>query len=159
MHKISFIDGKLIYELIDSVNWQLFIDKKGIPFDILKLYKNPVQQDIFGNLVCPKIIIQNKMYIEDVNSNYPEYLQRQNIICKKCHGNGFNYNLEECSYCNGEGIIDVTGKKEDYIINKISDLELEINNKKYMVSYNIAQILFSLNGNKFYCLDNFIIIS
>ena len=71
MHKISFINGKLIYELIDSVNWQLFVDKKGIPFDILKLYKNPVQQDIFGNL-----------------GSQPEYLQRQNIICKKC----FNLN-------------------------------------------------------------------
>ena len=80
------------------------------------------------------------------------------IICKKCKGKGFNYNLEECYYCNGDGIIDITAKKSDYITTNIMDVELEINNVKYMVTYDIAQILFSLHGKKCFNLNNYILI-
>ena len=140
-------------------------------FDIAKIYHRPVQQDLAGNLVCPRIIRSDFEFIEDDRLNIPESEKRKLIECPECEGIGYvtieefiyKHNYEEtfqCKLCNGHQRIDITNKEEQYISNgDLEPLDIEYNDKKFQMNYGLAEVIFRLHGKPCKYTDTSIIIS
>lgn len=120
-------------------------------FDISKIYHLPVQQDLAGNLECPKII--------EIIKDYDEI--RLVIDCDNCNGVGYYDGQDKivtCRECNGKGEIDISGDEEDYTSTNIKSVDVEYQGIKARMDYNLGQFVFGLQDKPCSYKTNYIII-
>lgn len=139
-------------------------------FDIAKIYHHPVQQELDGNLVCPKIICQDFELIADDKPN-ASGSKKQIIKCPECDGNGYitiekfvhKHNYEktfECKLCSGTRRIDITNREEEFLdAGDFAELDIEYKGNCMKMNYWLAKIIFRLHGKPCKYGDNDIIIN
>jgi len=145
MLTLSFIDNAIkIYNCTESIE---LTDT----FDVARIYHHPVQQDLAGNLECPKDTIIIKDY--DENHHVRE--------CDNCSGIGYydgDNEIITCKECCGTGEIDISGKEDEYISSYVAAVDLEYNKINAKMSYEMGQFVFALHGKPCKYNDDCIII-
>lgn len=120
-------------------------------FDIARIYHLPVQQDLAGNLECPKDTIIIKAYDEN----------RHVRDCDNCCGIGYydgNHEIIICRECNGSGEIDIIGKEDEYTSSYVAAVNVEYNKIVAKMPYGMGQFIFALHGKPCKYSDDCIII-